>query len=465
MKKVLLLLLSAAASGSGFSQIKAPQTPQFGSFPSANSARSVSITSYPASTANSLYSGDNKQAPSIHRQNQQLIATVTQKRQEVEQIIRELQMSQKKAIPSTTGNRYNPADNAKAIEGFPPALQHLKDMLEGKAALSVADAYYTLESAYGNVYLTREQYNETIKQSVDFIKSWMLQNGLSLKDNYMVHFAIQKFMSEQLTITKTTTAGDKGQKVSTIAHSPFYYDYNDYMGEKDYRNYFLTKCLATGFGQCSSMPALYLVLAEGLGVKAYLSMAPHHSFVKFPDNEGYIVNYEPTSNWQISDKWYKDNLFISARAVATGIYLDTLNSRQVVANCVFDLALAFMSVDRTLNDAFILDCLRTGSPQFPKNNHMESLFIYSVHLKTKLREAMKKQHITNIDEIAKYPEAEAIYKEYLDHEAYITSLGYQDMPAGMYEEMLNEHEFKGRMQQGLNVSGKQPRNLFSKTDH
>ena len=35
--------------------------------------------------------------------------------------------------------------------------------------------------------------------------------------------------------------------------------------------------------------------------KTYLSYAPLHSFIKFPDNGGGIHNYEPTSHFEISD--------------------------------------------------------------------------------------------------------------------------------------------------------------------
>ena len=123
----------------------------------------------------------------------------------------------------------------------------------------------------------------------------MRQNKLDLKDNYHTQFAIQKFMSEELKISKSSHDIDGKQIIEIQSHSPYGYDYDDYAGEKDMRNLFLTKCLATGYGQCSSMPAVYLVLAEALGVKAYLSLAPYYSFIKYPDNSGFIVNYEPTS--------------------------------------------------------------------------------------------------------------------------------------------------------------------------
>lgn len=242
---------------------------------------------------------------------------------------------------------------------------------------------------------------------------------------------------------------------------PFRYDYNDYKGEKDYRNLFLTKCLATGYGQCASMPALYLVLAEALGVKAYLTLAPQHSLIKYPDNQGNLHNYEPTSNWEISDKWYKDNMFISPKAIASGIFLDTLNKRQIIADCIFNLAIEYMRFDKTGKEDFILACLRAGVPQFPKNNNLQSLFIYSLHLQTLLRETMRKNHIRTVEDIQKNSEAVRLYNEYMGNEHYISALGYQETPEGIYEALLNEHEFKSKVQQYNNVGGKEKRPLFN----
>lgn len=388
---------------------------------------------------------------------------VAQKRMEVARLLDEIQADHPKRI-DRTGYKKDSIANACAIAGFFPALQHLRDMLEGRAKLSVADAYFSIESAYGNPYLTRQQYEAIITQSANFIKVWMKENGLDIHGNYDVQYAIQKFMSEQLAITKSTLQRDGQTKRVITTHLPFHYDFDDYQCEKDYRNSFLTKCLATGYGQCSSMPAVYLVLAEALGVKAYLTIAPQHSFIKYPDNSGNIINYEPTSNWEISDNWYKDNMFISAEAIASGIYLDTLNSRQIVANCVFDLALEYMRIDRSLNENFIVECLNTGIPYFPKNNNLESLFIYSMHVKTELRETMRRYGITSIDEINNIPHAKVLYRNYLANEGYIAKIGYQDMPAGMYEALLKQHEFKGKLQESRHVNGKEKRTLFMTTN-
>lgn len=463
MKTAFSILFLLCAADIVFCQVQAPQIQGFQSVnisrasqPSLVSGNNNSVM--PAYGSNGEFQTGSAPQDIRTGQNAGANTVLYQKRLEVEQIIKDIQTVPKKSMVANSGT----ITGTSIFKRFDDALKHLDDMLAGRAELSVADAYYTIESAFGNPYLSREQYHNIIKESVDFIKRWMLENRLDPKDNYSVQYAIQKFMSETLTINNTTQNGEKGASFKPVTHQPFHYDFDDYQGAKDYRNMFVTKCLATGFGQCNSMPIIYLVLAESLGVKAYLSFAPHHSLIKYPDNKGDIINYEPTSNWEISDTWYKDNLFISAKAIETGIYLDTFNRRQVVANCIFDLAVNYMIADGTGNEDFIIKCIRYGTPHFPKNNNLQSLFIYSVHLKTMLQKTMSKYGIARIEDIDRVPEAKKLYREYMGNEVYIDRLGYSDMPAGMYEAMLNQQEFKGKVQQQYKINGKEQRNLFSK---
>mgnify|MGYP000211944010 CR=1 FL=1 len=451
----ILLLATAPSFGQNY-----PATPQYSTFQPLVGGSNTTRSNAPQyqSPVPQVQVGATASDIRNNQANRAMYQTATQKQKEVAELMQQIQRD----AANTSRRRYAP--NPERTNDFHPALAYLQKMLKGDIPLSVADAYFAVEHAFGNPYLTKQQFDSLISQSADFIKTWMQQNGLSLQDNNMVHYAIKKFMAEPLTIQKTQSSNENNLQASTITHEPFRYDYKDYQAYDDHRNMFVTKCLATGFGQCASMPIVYLILAEKLGVKAYLSFAPQHSFIKHPDNSGYIINYEPTSGWEISDSWYRDNMHISAQAVKTGIYLDTLNSKQVVANCAFDLAVQYIRVDLTGNEEFILDCLHTGIPHFPENNNLQSLFIYSTHLKTVLREMMRKYKITNFEDLYKIPEAKAIYTEYIGNEAYITKLGYEDMPAGMYEAMLQEHEFKNNVQQELSVNGKEKRNLFIKPE-
>lgn len=357
---------------------------------------------------------------------------------------------------------YTSPEFAKKTKAYNDALKTLQDMLSGKRKLSVAQAYYTMESAYGESYLSQQEFNTILKQSADFIKTWMRQNNLDLNDNVAKHYAIQKFMSERLSITTAKQNGDKGQELKTITHDPFFYDYNDYTGGKDHRNFFVSKCLATGTGQCNSMPAVYLCLAETIGATAYLAHAPQHSLVKYPDNNGKIRNYEPTSNWDISDQWYLDDMFISRRAQQTGVYLSPMDSKQIVADCALQLAFGYHRKFGAADGKFETACINTAKPHFPQNNNITLYFTFSNIYGYQLGQILRRNGYTNFSDISKSEEATKLYQKWMDNENIIESLGYEENPPGLYEEMMKYHEFRGKVQEGYNISGKEKRSLFTK---
>lgn len=114
-------------------------------------------------------------------------------------------------------------------------------------------------------------------------------------------------------------------------HRPFAYDHSDPLGislsGKLLHNY-----LRTRLGQCVSMPALFLILAERLRLDVALSPAPEHVFVRYTDAEGRVHNLEATSGGHPArDAWLREKFCISAQAIETGIYLRTLTKREGIA--------------------------------------------------------------------------------------------------------------------------------------
>ncbi len=352
-------------------------------------------------------------------------------------------------------NKYNAYKLA-----FENALQQLKTLNANNPNPSLSDAFYITENAFGNPYLSKNEYDNIIDKSASFIKQWMKQNNLDENDNEAKHLAIQKFMSEKLTIGEAVGSKEKGISVKTSQHLPFFYDYIDYEAKQDHRNFFLTKCLATGGGQCNSMPMVYLVLAERLNAKTFLAFAPQHSFIKYPKNNGEIENYEATSNWHINDNWYKDNLFISRQAITTGIYLDTLSKQKIVANCMLDLAQEYIRKMPIDNGKFLQNCLREAYNYYPKQNNIYSYFIYAEYLKGLMQLALGHKEITDINAIKNDEYTAGLQKEYQKNEAYIKEMGYRDMPESAYEDILKQHQFKGTIQKKYKITGKQKRNLF-----
>ena len=379
-----------------------------------------------------------------------------------EQLNRDINASMQRNKPASDEYWKNPGFS-EYTKPYYNALNNLKDMLSGKIPLSIKDAYYDIEKASGNVYLTKSEYDEQITKSSDFIKRWLYENHYSLKDNLSLHLGLQKFMSDTLTISNKRNKDIPNP--TPITHLGFYYDYQDYKAKIDERSYYVTKTFATGNGQCHTLPIVYLILAEQLGAKSYLSFAPIHSFIKYPDKKGKIHNFEVTSNWQISDQWYIENFNIKSLAIKKGIYLNTMDRQQIVANAMLDLACSYYKKYGIADGSFIKQCVDFAMDYFP--NKEANILGWLLRYKTvsvKLNRIAKKNPDKTREDIEKMPEAKLLIAEYNSIEAEIESLGYESLPESTYDKIVQNQDNKGKIQQLKQLDNLKKRNLFITTN-
>ncbi|NRB24424.1 transglutaminase family protein [Shewanella sp.] len=115
-------------------------------------------------------------------------------------------------------------------------------------------------------------------------------------------------------------------------YKPFQYDLDDPFGQK-LNNKLISTYLNTKKGNCISMPILYAILAEKLGLDVTLSTAPLHVFVKFKDpTSGKYFNIETTDKGQpASNDFYHTKSLITDIAIQNGVYLQPLTKKQTVA--------------------------------------------------------------------------------------------------------------------------------------
>lgn len=114
-------------------------------------------------------------------------------------------------------------------------------------------------------------------------------------------------------------------------HRPFAYDHDDPLGQR-IGNKLLSTYLATRRGNCVSMPALFLILADRLGSDVALATAPLHVFVRYRSESGRVLNLETTSGAHPArDEWYRRHMPMTDRAIASGLYMRSLSKREGVA--------------------------------------------------------------------------------------------------------------------------------------
>lgn len=113
---------------------------------------------------------------------------------------------------------------------------------------------------------------------------------------------------------------------------PFAYDQADPLGQ-NVRNKLISTYLATRRGNCVSMPILFLIVGERMGLNLALSTAPLHMFLRFTDEGGREINLEATSGGHPARTlWYRQNLPMTDRAIESGLYMRTLSRREAVAH-------------------------------------------------------------------------------------------------------------------------------------
>lgn len=115
-------------------------------------------------------------------------------------------------------------------------------------------------------------------------------------------------------------------------YRPFQYDHDDplgiYLPNKLIPNY-----IASRRGNCITMPFLFIMLADRMGVNVTASTAPLHVLVKFTDDAtGKTYNLEATSGaLPARDIWYQQNMPMTEQAILGGLYLQKLSRKQTVA--------------------------------------------------------------------------------------------------------------------------------------
>ncbi len=114
-------------------------------------------------------------------------------------------------------------------------------------------------------------------------------------------------------------------------YQTFQYDFDDPLGG-NVHNRILAHYLRTRKGNCVTMPFLFVILGQRLGIDVTASTAPRHIFVKYTDPEGKVFNLEPTSGAKPArDEWLRAQHHITDKAISNGIYMQKLSKQETAA--------------------------------------------------------------------------------------------------------------------------------------
>lgn len=189
---------------------------------------------------------------------------------------------------------------------------------------------------------------------------------------------------------------------------------------------------------------------EQVGAKAWLSLAPEHSFVRFADARGSLVNFETTNANLVSNNWLTQSSYITAQALQNRIYLDTLSQRNLYAQMLGDLLLGYLK--KFNYDGFAHEIQQRILQINPENL---TALIVDANIKMQIAAAEIKRAGNPPEE--KLPQYPAAYRAYLSmQQAYarVDDLGYQSMPPEAYQAWLKSFEAAKEKQENKELKEK-----------
>jgi hypothetical protein len=426
MKHKILITIYLFAFGlakAQHSHIITPQPPQ----PASMSPVNIGFPN-PSPPTNGQPFGNDR----IQRQNEMLIQQDRQRLQQQQEILAEIE---REMNPKEVQYEFPDQSKVEGTEFYREAFAEITQMLEGKKPVSLKKAVFLTENAWFGNQQQYEWFCGDISSGTDIIKTAIQQAGYDTSNVTARKWMLQKYMADTVVLKDS-----KGNP--SFYHLPYRYDFEDPFGKTDWSKMFVTKLLGSREGQCHSMPLLYLILAEELGIDARLTYSPGHSYIKVQNGKGEWFNYETTNGQYSTDSWVLSSGYVKAEAVKNGVYLKRMSKKEVIASCLADLAKGYAL--KYGFDKFVLDCLNTALKYHPNN-------IYALQLKSDYNSYLFHYVISQLgfpppDKVHEYPKAYELLR--IRDELYqrIDQLGYEPIPDQVYQTWLQSFETEKKKQ-------------------
>lgn len=302
-------------------------------------------------------------------------------------------------------------------EAFNEQLQ----MLRGTKPIDFKRAVFVTENASHKGELSYHTFCQNISTTGQQLKTLINQRGLG-KFKTAGNWAAFTYMTESLPINN---------------YKPYTYDFDDFMGDKDFTKMFVTKLINTKSGNCHSLPAFYKILCEEIGASASLALGPNHLYIKHIDEKGQWTNVELTNGGFPTDQWIIKEMAISVEALKSGSYMTPLTQKQSITMTMFDLVSAYKA--QYGFDTFVLKAANTALSYFPK---CIPLLMTKANYYRHIAEKEKKKNKPSLQLL------KSNYALYTQTIAKIDALGYKEMPVEQYAEWVKSVE-KEKAKRGL----------------
>ena len=310
---------------------------------------------------------------------------------------------------------------------YDTAFLSIQAMLEGRADSDLQHAIFLVENAYVDGGIDEVAFNEAISAMTSLAQAWSLSNPLKgYTEDDSVEFA--KWRAAFHVMTDTTFIAP-GVPLSL----PLAYDTVDYFGIRQWESTFVSQLLATGIGNCHSLPLLYKLICERMGVEAYLALVPNHMYIKQKSKKHGWFNTDLTSSSFPDDAWLMATGYVSAASIRSGLYMATLGLNETLALCLTDLVYGYERKSGIRSDPFIMRCCDLALRYHPVSVHALILKVNALSIAIASSESN---------------EPDSLVTEELNRTAsLLVKLDYREVPLEVYQKWIAElASVKGRFQ-------------------
>ncbi len=303
--------------------------------------------------------------------------------------------------------------NAKNVL-YEKAFLDISSILSQEAQFDFKKVVFLTERAYSENDLSEDNFNNNIKLYSIICEKLFTNGSIEYndrdKDVAMAQCAVFTFITDSIPMLISK---------ELITHSPFSYNHNDFAGQQDWSNMFVSTLMQTKKGNCHSLPYLYKMIIDELGYEAHLALAPNHMYIKANNKKVGWYNIELTCGDFPTDAWYAASGYIHTDAIRNGIYMRALSDKEAVAMTLVDLAQGYQAKFGIEDGSFIIKCCDTALEHFP--NYINAMLLKAEILTELYRESNDKELFSQMTEL------------YTN----IHNLGYRKMPQQMYMNWVN----------------------------
>lgn len=285
-------------------------------------------------------------------------------------------------------------------------------------------AVFLTENAYFEDQLDESTFYENIRLFASIGKEIMYSGNIDYteKDKPIAMAQCATFIF----ITDTVSIIFNNNLIKSI---PFSYNYDDFAGQQDWSNMFVSKLMQTNKGNCHSLPYLYKMIMDELGYECHLALAPNHIYIKTKNKKVGWYNIELTCNDFPTDAWYAASGYIHTDAIRNGIYMRALSDKEAVTMALIDLAQGYQAKFGIEDGNFIIKCCNIALEYFPN-------YINAMLLKAEI-----------LTEIYKKSNDQELFSQMTKLYTTIHQLGYRKMPHKMYINWINSLNSENRNQE------------------